>query len=58
MTISNIFYRIAWKSDLTNYSGHGTYIFNKKEASEYVKELNTKYNKEIFHWIEEKKNYR
>ena len=48
-----IFYRIAWRSLLTNHANQGQYVFtNVKELQNYVNQLNKDHAGEITHWLE------
>lgn len=47
------YYRIAWRSLLTDLHGRGQFIFIvKKDMDEYVEELNRKHIGEVTHWVE------
>ena len=46
-------YRIAWKSLLTDLTGHGDYVLDYSMAQVWVEKLNKDYKNELTHWIEE-----
>ena len=46
-------FRIAWKVVSTGYTGNGDWVENRSLLQTYLDAQ--KYNKSIFHWIEEKK---
>lgn len=45
-------YRIAWRSLLTGYTGHGEFIFDESTAREIAQKMNRIYRNVITHWIE------
>jgi hypothetical protein len=50
-------YRIAWRSLLTGYAGHGQFVFpTREEIESHVAELNRNYTGEMTHWIESDKD--
>ncbi len=46
-------YRIAWRSLLTGYAGHGQFVFHtREEIEDHVDELNRNHSGLLTHWIE------
>jgi len=46
-----IMYRIAWKSRITGFTGHGEYILSFKDGTNLIKELDEEYDY-MEHWLE------
>ena len=46
-------FRIAWKSLLTDFVGHGDYVLDYPMAQAWVEKLNKENENELTHWIEE-----
>jgi len=44
-------FRIAWRSKLTGYTGHGEYCLTEQGAMDWLRYSNRNFP-EIFHWIE------
>lgn len=45
-------YRIAWRSLLTGYEGHGQYLFDEATAREIARCANLEWTGIATHWIE------
>lgn len=44
-------YRIAWKSLVTGFEGHGEFMFTQQEAEKMAVKLTAEYP-ELLHWVE------
>lgn len=44
-------YRIAWRSKITGFTGHGEYILSFKNGTDIIKELDEEYDY-MEHWLE------
>lgn len=45
-------YRIAWKSLITGFNGHGCFVLSEHDAHELAERMDRKYRGLITHWIE------
>lgn len=49
-------FRIAWRSLLTQQTGHGDYMFETEDdIKTYVIDLNIRFSGLIYHWVESDK---
>jgi hypothetical protein len=44
-------YRIAWRSKITGFTGHGDYILSFTDGTKLIKELDEEYHY-MEHWLE------
>jgi len=45
-------YRIAWRSKITGFTGHGEYTLSFKDGQNLIRELDEEYDY-MEHWLEE-----
>jgi hypothetical protein len=44
-------YRIAWRSKITSFTGHGEYILSFRDGQNLIRELDEEYDY-MEHWLE------